>query len=831
MTATVPQPSPRLVDGLPAGFRFGAATASYQIEGAAREDGRGESIWDRFSHKPGAVVNGDTGDVACDHYHRWAADLDLMVELGLESYRFSIAWPRVQPDGRGPLNPRGVAFYRRLVEGLLERGIEPVATLYHWDLPQARQEAGGWAIRDTAERFADYAGAMATELGDVVEGWITHNEPWVVAILGHAYGRKAPGIRDWPTALTVAHHLLLSHGLAVDALRAQVKAPVGITLNLNPMRPLGGSDTAATARMDAHQNRWFLDPVLRGSYPGELLEHYERTFGPLPQLNPEDMDVISRPIDFLGVNYYSPTTVRESAESPLQAEAVTPRGHTTAMGWAVDAGGLYDLLAPAAGRLRRPRDLDHRERRRLRRRATGRRRRRGPLARRVHLRPPRGTAARGRRRRRRPPLPRLVAAGQLRVGARLRQAVRDRARGLRHAGADPEAQRALVPRPHPRHAGRRSLMASIAFEDVSKVFPDGTKAVDGLDLEIADGEFTILVGPSGSGKSTALRMVAGLEDASGGEITIGSRVVNDVAPKDRDIAMVFQSYALYPHMSVASNMGFALKMQGQDKAAIAARVQRAAARLGISELLERRPKALSGGQRQRVALGRAIVRSPQAFLMDEPLSNLDAKLRVEMRAYIARLHQELGTTTLYVTHDQTEAMTMGDRVAVMRDGRLEQVDSPQRLYEQPANMFVAGFIGSPAMNLLRGRIDDDGIDLGGQRVRLPRRTMHRGDVVVGIRPEALEPANGHRGDDVIELPVVLSEMLGSDVLLHLRSQATSVLTGDMLDTEDDLAADEQRFVARVGPHFRPAAGEHVRLRLDMDRVHLFDPETQLVIRR
>ncbi len=259
-------------------------------------------------------------------------------------------------------------------------------------------------------------------------------------------------------------------------------------------------------------------------------------------------------------------------------------------------------------------------------------------------------------------------------------------------------------------------------------------------------------------------------------------------------------------------------------------MQRAAARLGISELLERRPKALSGGQRQRVALGRAIVRSPQAFLMDEPLSNLDAKLRVEMRAYIARLHQELGTTTLYVTHDQTEAMTMGDRVAVMRDGRLEQVDSPQRLYEQPANMFVAGFIGSPAMNLLRGRIDEDGIDLGGQRVRLPRRTSHRGDVVVGIRPEALEPANGHRGDDVIEMPVVLSEVLGSDVLLHLRSEATSVLTGDMLDTEDDLAADEQRFVARVGPHFRPGAGERVRLRLDMDRVHLFDPETQLVIR-
>ena len=280
-------------------------------------------------------------------------------------------------------------------------------------------------------------------------------------------------------------------------------------------------------------------------------------------------------------------------------------------------------------------------------------------------------------------------------------------------------------------------MASIALEKVSKVFPDGTRAVDGLDLQIADGEFTILVGPSGSGKSTALRMVAGLEDASGGSISIGDRVVNDVAPKDRDIAMVFQSYALYPHMNVSGNMGFALKLAKQEKASIVSRVGRAASRLGIGELLERRPRALSGGQRQRVALGRAIVRSPQAFLMDEPLSNLDAKLRVEMRAYIARLHQELGTTTLYVTHDQTEAMTMGDRVAVMRDGKLEQVDSPQRLYEQPENMFVAGFIGSPAMNLLRGRVDDDGIWLGDQR--LPLVTKYRGDVVVGIRPEALTP--------------------------------------------------------------------------------------------
>jgi beta-glucosidase len=335
MTATAPLPVGSRA--LPEGFRFGAATAAYQIEGAVREDGRGESIWDRFSHRMG----GDTGDVACDHYHRWESDLDLMAGLGLESYRFSIAWPRVQPDGRGALNSRGVAFYRRLVEGCLERGIEPVATLYHWDLPQARQEAGGWAARDTALRFAEYAAHMADSLGDVVGGWITHNEPWVVAILGHAVGRKAPGVRDWPTALTVAHHLLLSHGLAVDALRSRVSTPVGITLNLNPMR---GDDAGAVARMDAHQNRWFLDPVLRGTYPVELLEHYERTFGPLPLLNPEDLDVISRPIDFLGVNYYSPTVVRASAEPPLQASQVAARGRVTAMGWEVDAGGLYDLL-------------------------------------------------------------------------------------------------------------------------------------------------------------------------------------------------------------------------------------------------------------------------------------------------------------------------------------------------------------------------------------------------------------------------------------------------------------------------------------------------------
>jgi beta-glucosidase len=333
MTATAP---------LPDGFRFGAATAAYQIEGAAREDGRGESIWDRFA----ALNGGDTGDVACDHYHRWRSDLVLMSALGLESYRFSISWPRVQPEGRGPLNHRGVAFYRRLVEGLLERGIEPVATLYHWDLPQARQLAGGWAVRETADRFAEYAALMAAELGDLVEGWITHNEPWVVAFLGHATGVKAPGVRDWPTALTVAHHLLVSHGLAVDAVRAGARAgvPVGITLNLTPMRPASSSDAdrAAAWRMDGHQNRWFLDPVFRGSYPSDLLEHYSRRFG---ALRTDELSVVARPIDFLGVNYYSPALVRAApGVAPLLAETVRAGAPCTAMGWPVDAGGLHEIL-------------------------------------------------------------------------------------------------------------------------------------------------------------------------------------------------------------------------------------------------------------------------------------------------------------------------------------------------------------------------------------------------------------------------------------------------------------------------------------------------------
>ena len=262
MTATAPQPSLAAADGLPAGFRFGAATAVLPGRGR-RARGRARRVdLGSLLHKPGAVVNGDTGDVACDHYHRWAADLDLMVELGLESYRFSIAWPRVQPDGRGALNPRGVALYRRLVEGLLERGIEPIATLYHWDLPQARQEVGGWAVRDTALRFAEYAGLMADALGDVVQGWITHNEPWVVAFLGHAEGRKAPGIRDWPTALAVvAQPVVLARAGGGCAALAGEDAR---RHHAEPESHARG-DAAAASRQDAHQNRWFLDPVLRGT--------------------------------------------------------------------------------------------------------------------------------------------------------------------------------------------------------------------------------------------------------------------------------------------------------------------------------------------------------------------------------------------------------------------------------------------------------------------------------------------------------------------------------------------------------------------------------------
>jgi beta-glucosidase len=348
MTSILPQRQEPGAD-YPPGFRFGVATAAYQIEGAWDEDGRGESIWDRFCHTPGNVARGETGDVACDHYHRWREDVELIAALGIESYRFSISWSRVQPDGRGALNPQGVAFYRRLAEALLERGIEPVATLYHWDLPQALQDDGGWAERDVAERFASYAGLMAEQLGDVIGQWITHNEPWVVAFLGHVEGRKAPGVRDWPTALRVSHHLLLSHGRAVQALRAAAPAgtPVGITLNLHPQRPASDAeeDVAATRIADGYGNRWFLDPVLRGSYPEDMLELYGRWFGPPDSVRPGDLEVISQPLDFLGVNYYFPQHVRaDPSVVPLGLRHDAPIGPLTTMGWGQDPSGLREIL-------------------------------------------------------------------------------------------------------------------------------------------------------------------------------------------------------------------------------------------------------------------------------------------------------------------------------------------------------------------------------------------------------------------------------------------------------------------------------------------------------
>jgi multiple sugar transport system ATP-binding protein len=357
-------------------------------------------------------------------------------------------------------------------------------------------------------------------------------------------------------------------------------------------------------------------------------------------------------------------------------------------------------------------------------------------------------------------------------------------------------------------------MASIDFEEVAKVFPDGTRAVEDLSLHVEDGEFAVLVGPSGSGKSTALRLVAGLEEASEGTIRIGDRVVTDVAPKDRDIAMVFQSYALYPHMSVAENLGFGLRLRKVAAELRRERVDGAAGRLGIRMLMARRPRALSGGQRQRVALGRAVVREPKAFLMDEPLSNLDAKLRVEMRAYLSQLHRDLGATTLYVTHDQTEAMTMGDRVAVMRDGRLEQVDAPQALYDRPANVFVATFMGSPAMNLLRVEVQDGcWARVGSQRLRLPRRA-HAREVTLGIRPESFSPATSETSDEeTLELPVALTEALGSDLLVHLSSEQP--VTDAVLDL----------ITARLPPRSPVSAGERVRLRVDVDALHLFDAES------
>ena len=370
-------------------------------------------------------------------------------------------------------------------------------------------------------------------------------------------------------------------------------------------------------------------------------------------------------------------------------------------------------------------------------------------------------------------------------------------------------------------------MAAIEFQGVTKIYPDGTRAVESLDLVIDEGEFMVFVGPSGCGKTTALRMVAGLEEISDGTVLIDGRVVNDVSSKERDVAMVFQNYALYPHMTVAQNLAFGLKLRKVGKAERRRRILAAAATLGLENHLERKPSALSGGQRQRVAMGRAIVREPRAFLMDEPLSNLDAQLRVQMRAEIQKLQRAAGVTTIYVTHDQTEAMTMGDRIAVMRDGTLQQVDSPEQVYRWPANRFVAGFIGSPAMNMVTGRLTSANgrLSVGFGELSLavanevvaerPALQAYEGrDVVVGIRPEDIEDeafAAGAGDESTIVSLCRLREALGSEVLVHFP-----VAAGD----EGELV-----FVARIHPETAAREGERLRLVVDTRRLHFFDPES------
>jgi len=374
-------------------------------------------------------------------------------------------------------------------------------------------------------------------------------------------------------------------------------------------------------------------------------------------------------------------------------------------------------------------------------------------------------------------------------------------------------------------------MAEIALRNITKVFAGDVVAIDDVSLDIPDGEFIALVGPSGCGKSTLLRTIAGLEEVTAGEIQIGGRDVTDLAPRHRDIAMVFQSYALYPHMSVRQNLGYGLRVRRMPKAEIRARVDEIAALLGLTDLLERKPAQLSGGQRQRVAMGRAIVRQPQAFLMDEPLSNLDAKLRVGMRASLAQLHQQLGVTTVYVTHDQVEAMTLGQRVAVMRDGLILQVDTPQVLYEQPRDLFVAGFIGSPAMNLVEATIADGDVRLGQLTVKLdPSRRpegLESGPVILGIRPETFEDASFAPVElPTIEVEVVVLEELGSDAHVFFRVHATRIAAETLGEDEDstaDLVTDRGSLLnARVDARTRARVGSPVRLAVDPSRFHFFD---------
>jgi multiple sugar transport system ATP-binding protein len=391
-------------------------------------------------------------------------------------------------------------------------------------------------------------------------------------------------------------------------------------------------------------------------------------------------------------------------------------------------------------------------------------------------------------------------------------------------------------------------MAEIQLDNLTKVYSDGTKALSEFDLEVADGEFVVFVGPSGCGKTTALRMIAGLEPITDGTVRIGGEVVNTLPPKDRDVAMVFQNYALYPHMSAYDNMAFALKMRGVEKHEIERRVKDAARTLGLSEVLKKKPRTLSGGQRQRVAMGRAIVREPQAFLMDEPLSNLDAKLRVEMRAEIARIQRDLAVTTIYVTHDQVEAMTMGDRVCVLRSGFLQQVATPQELYERPVNLFVAEFIGSPAMNLVQVELRGGRVRLGDQDLTVPDsafaarpglKAYDGNDVVLGIRPEDLEDASVARnsaGRMTVEIDI--REDMGAEVFAHFAVNAKPVHTREVLEAmeeEDVAAAVRERtregvpFIARLARGTAAREGGRLELAVDTQRLHFFDPASGLAI--
>ena len=387
-------------------------------------------------------------------------------------------------------------------------------------------------------------------------------------------------------------------------------------------------------------------------------------------------------------------------------------------------------------------------------------------------------------------------------------------------------------------------MGAIDIKSAGKIYPNGTRALEDVNITINDGEFVVLVGPSGCGKTTLLRMVAGLEDITEGEISIGDKTVNDVAPKDRDIAMVFQNYALYPHMSVFDNMAFSLKLRKLPKDEIEQKVKEAAKTLEISELLDRKPKALSGGQRQRVAMGRAIVRNPQAFLMDEPLSNLDAKLRVQMRAELGQLHTQLQTTTLYVTHDQVEAMTMGDRVAVIRKGELQQIDTPREIYLKPKNIFVAGFIGSPSMNFVYANVGvnkssiqlnfgNDQIEYSGEKLG-ELKAFENKEIVMGIRPEAFEDgnyANASEFSESIKVSVSLLEQLGSDSYIHfykdIKPVQTEAIEEILADEGEDISVlgDNTKFIARINPNSTVVEGKEIELKIDPSKLHFFDPET------